>query len=211
MIRLEKRDKPEWLIKNAHLSTRAYLASPPSERSAPWRQSSIVEALRAESHGKCIYCEGLIEDISYAAVEHIAPKSEFPELVLDWDNLGLVCQRCNTNKSDYWSETIDLRILNPYVDPVDSHLEFVGPVVAAKAGSLRGENTVRRIRLKREELVLSKMLRIEEMEQRLLRWFGESNAEIKTLLAEDIRDAFEPGREFSATLVSYAHSRGFPV
>lgn len=170
-----------------------------------------MAALKAESHGKCIYCEGFIEDVSYSAVEHIAPKSRFPDLILDWDNLGLVCQRCNTNKSNYWSDLIDLRILNPYVDPVDAHVEFIGPVVAAKAGSSRGENTVRQLRLKREELVLSKMLRIEEMEQRLLRWFSESNIEIKALLADDIRDAFEPTREFSATLISYARDRGFAV
>ena len=55
------------------------------------------EALRKSTSGKCMYCESKMEHISYAHVEHIKPKSKFPELEFEWTNLGFSCQICNTN------------------------------------------------------------------------------------------------------------------
>jgi hypothetical protein len=157
-----------------------------------------------------MYCEGVIDDVSYSAVEHVHPKSLFPELVLDWDNLGLVCTRCNTNKGDYSSDRTDLALLNPYADLVADHLEFIGAVVAAADGSSRGENTIRQLRLmKRPDLWVAKMRRIEEIEVRIRLWQKELDPDTKQLLAEDLRDALSREREYSATLVAYASRRGF--
>jgi uncharacterized protein (TIGR02646 family) len=211
MIQLEKSPTPQWLLDNAATQTARYIAAEPSIRPTPWRNKQLVDALRQESHGKCIYCEGAMGDLSYAAVEHIAPKSLFPELVLDWQNLGLVCQRCNTAKSDYWTTSLSQKILNPYVDAVDEHLDFIGPIIASKLGSTRGENSVRKLRLKREDLVLSRMRRIQDVELRLVKWYAETDDEIKELLAEDVRECLHYSQEFSASLRSYAASRGFPV
>ncbi|WP_175496106.1 HNH endonuclease [Curtobacterium sp. YR515] len=159
-----------------------------------------------------MYCEVLTDDAAYSAVEHIKPKSVFPELVLVWENLGLVCPKCNTNKRDYWTEDGSLQILDPYRDDVPAHLDFLGPLVLASNESSRGVNTIRKLKLDtREDLVISKMKRIQELESRIRVWNSESRAEFKKLFAEDVREAFAPAREFSATLRSFAESRGFPV
>jgi hypothetical protein len=157
-----------------------------------------------------MYCETFIDDASYAAVEHIRPKSVFPELVLEWFNLGLACQRCNTNKGDYWTDDVGLQVVNPYVDSVADHLVFIGPLVVSAVDSTRGVNTIRKLRFEqRDDLFISKMKRIQELESRIRLWHRESNAELKELLAEDVASALDPAREFAGSLRAYALSRGF--
>lgn len=49
------------------------------------------------AHGICNYCE----HNEAFDIEHIAPKSHFPEMTFSWENLLLVCKECNTgHKSD---------------------------------------------------------------------------------------------------------------
>jgi len=45
----------------------------------------------------CSYCERPIK--SSLAVEHIQPKSKYPNLERDWDNFLLGCSNCNSSKS----------------------------------------------------------------------------------------------------------------
>lgn len=198
-----------WLEQNQQTSTAAYLAAPVQKKPAPWRVSGVLDPLKKESHGKCIYCEAFVDDVSYSAVEHIRPKSVFPELVLDWTNLGLACQRCNTNKGDFWTEDIELQLLNPYVDLVADHLEFIGPLVVAADESSRGVNTIRKLKLERDELVLSRMKRIQDVDFRIRLRRRESRPDYKQLLAEDVLDALDQKREFSASLRAFATLRGF--
>lgn len=135
-----------------------------------------------------MYCKAFVDDVFYSAVEHIKPKSLFPNLILEWANLGLSCQRCNSNKGSYYTEEIKLQILNPYVDFIEDHVQFVGPLVVARDGSQRGVNTIRKLKIdKREELVLSKMKRIEDLESSIRLWHEESRPSYKDLLAEDVQ------------------------
>jgi len=46
----------------------------------------------------CSYCERRMP--TSLAVEHIAPKSHHPNLLLEWDNFLLACTNCNSVKSD---------------------------------------------------------------------------------------------------------------
>lgn len=159
-----------------------------------------------------MYCEGVVDDVAYSAVEHIRPKSKFPDRVLQWDNLGLACTRCNTNKGEYWSDQTGNVLLNPYSDKVSEHLAFIGAVVASKDGSSRGSNTIRKLKFaERDDLFISKARRIQEVEARIILWLTSSDPEMKELLAEDIRDAIGESREFSASLSSYAVHRGFDI
>ncbi|WP_397517957.1 HNH endonuclease [Rhodococcus oxybenzonivorans] len=165
-----------------------------------------------ECSKKCMYCECVIDDVSYSAVEHIKPKHLFEELVLDWDNLGLACSRCNTNKGRYWTDDVDLQLLNPYRDSLDAHITFRGPLTVAHLHSTRGANTIRKLKLSsREDLLLSRMRRIEELDVRLRLWHGESEIEKKDLFAEDVRDAVSKDCEFSGVLRAYAIESGFPI
>ncbi|HEX9060678.1 MAG TPA: HNH endonuclease signature motif containing protein [Clostridia bacterium] len=55
-----------------------------------------------ESNGKCVYCGvDLLKDIStfYSAdIDHLLPKSKYPELESNIDNWVLSCRACNSIK-----------------------------------------------------------------------------------------------------------------
>lgn len=53
---------------------------------------------------RCAYCEDSVAD----EVEHIAPKTLFPELTFDWFNYVYACGPCNGPKSNRW-EVLDHR------------------------------------------------------------------------------------------------------
>ena len=212
MIRLFKEEIPAWLREHQVAKTIEYKNAPKGNKPSPWRAPEIVSALKRECSKKCMYCEVIVDDGSYSAIEHILPKDKFEDLVLEWDNLGLVCPRCNTNKSNYWTSNPNLQILNPYKDEVDNHLDFRGPIVVAKIGSTRGENTLRKLKFtSRKDLFFSRMKRIEEVDNKIRNWAKETNPEIKSLYAEDVEEAIARDKEFSAILRAYAVSFDFPV
>lgn len=76
-----------------------------------YRHRDIQAALFGSSHGKCAYCECKPAVGGYAEVEHFLPKSRYPALAFDWDNLLPACRRCNDAKLD-----LDPRA-EPIIDP----------------------------------------------------------------------------------------------
>lgn len=159
-----------------------------------------------------MYCEAVIDDVSYSEVEHIRPKKFFERLVLEWTNLGLACSRCNTNKHDYWTDDPSLQLLDPYHDALDEHLDFRGPLTVAKLGSTRGENTVRKLKLlQRDDLLISRARRIQELHMLLQLWDEARSPERKDLHAEDVVAAIARDREFCGVLRAYAVQSGFPA
>ncbi len=54
--------------------------------------------LLARLGGYCSYCERKIN--ANLAVEHLRPKSIYPQFKLDWDNFLLACTNCNSSKGD---------------------------------------------------------------------------------------------------------------
>lgn len=210
MIALEKSGPPAWIQQNGVEKTREYMAAPKGKKPTPWGYSAVVDALRSECRSKCMYCESKMTHCSYSEVEHIRPKSKFEQSVLEWTNLGLSCARCNRSKSDYWPDNPDLRVLNPYEDPIDDHLEFRGPLVVSRLDSKRGENTIRKLKFdERDDLVIAKMRRIQELHRILLIWRNEPDPELKTLYAEDVDSHLSVDQEFCGTLRAYAASFGF--
>ncbi|KZE99565.1 hypothetical protein A2J02_10845 [Rhodococcus sp. EPR-147] len=168
--------------------------------------------LKEECAKKCMYCECTIDDVAYSAVEHIKPKERFEDLVLDWENLGLACTRCNTNKGSFWTDEADLQLLNPYLDKLDDHIAFRGPLTVALLKSSRAENTLRKLKFNlRDDLLVSRMRRIEDLEVRLRMWHREPDGELKELFAEDVVSSISRDCEFTGLLRAYAIESGFPV
>ncbi len=62
-------------------------------KSSYWK--SAKEQLRAETHGKCAYCEAPTSATYYGDVEHFRPKSEYWWLAYCYDNYLYSCARCN--------------------------------------------------------------------------------------------------------------------
>lgn len=73
---------------------------------------TTLDSLRSAGHF-CCYCEtGPVELFEHAAnsrpqhspIEHIFPKSLYPEYAFIWENYLPICERCNTNrKLDQWA------------------------------------------------------------------------------------------------------------
>ena len=65
-------------------------------RTQEWR-SLRVEVL-AESNRRCLLCGSSPEHGITLHVDHIKPRSQFPELALDKSNLQVLCEDCNVGK-----------------------------------------------------------------------------------------------------------------
>lgn len=85
--------------------------------------------LNKNQNGRCVYCERLLVE-NCPEIEHIAPKSIYPEVQFDLRNLAYACHRCNfpphkadedivENKEGTYSNW-SFKIVHPYFDnPAD--------------------------------------------------------------------------------------------
>ncbi len=139
MIKINKKNRPGELTDAVQKAlTAQYIENP---KKAVWKKPYIIEALLESSHHKCSYCECILnEEGKYMEVEHFKPKSIFPHLVVDWDNLLPSCKRCNGNKSN--SNPDETPIIDPSkINPKD-HLTMVSYRLRTKAGSEIGKATI---------------------------------------------------------------------
>lgn len=206
MRKLAKLPEPEELAKNQADWTAEYLAAPTGDKPSPWRHDEIIRALNAETYGKCAYCESNMGSVSYPHVEHIKPKTTFPDLVVNWVNLTLACQVCNTNKSTYYSDIAPL--LNPYEGDPLLHLSITGPIVEGRPGSSIGRRTVDKLRLCRPDLIIARAKRIQALHSLIERW-ASANDDDKEIMTEVILDELSDEREFAQVLRCYSESLGF--
>lgn len=144
-----------------------------------YRDAAVKRSLLAAQHGKCAYCENRI-DSEYGGVEHYRPKgamrqsqvgaAELPGyfwLAYRWDNLLVVCARCNTHKGDLFplaqpraraevgnshADEAPL-LLDPAVDEPERHIRFDGERALAVDVGRRGQVTVEVLGLNRGELL----------------------------------------------------------
>ena len=126
MIRINKPpNPPNYLIKkqselkNAIQKYKSIDIIPYTEKKKilnSYKHHEVKKALFDASYNKCAYCESKSEG-NYLEVEHFAPKSLYPELSIDWDNLLPSCKQCNISKGKH--DTIRDPIINPCnIDPI---------------------------------------------------------------------------------------------
>jgi len=71
-----------------------------------YNHKQVKDSLKIMFSGKCAYCESHITHIGFGHIEHFRPKSKFPELCFEWDNLLLGCEICNGKyKGDKFPES----------------------------------------------------------------------------------------------------------
>lgn len=131
-----------------------------------YRQEDIKEALAKMYNNHCCYCETLIgkDYATYGRIEHLKPKSVFPQCCYDWNNLHWACEVCNTSyKKAKWD------VINPILDPcedvIGEHLMFdknTGMYDEEKASS-RGKTTIKHTGLNRDGLVNARRNKILEL------------------------------------------------
>jgi hypothetical protein len=163
MIKLQKTAKPDVLKQNEAVWQKTYLdklasgEKPTIYELTRYRHPDIKAALVAETHGKCAYCESKLKHIHHGDIEHIEPKSLYPEKRFEWDNLTYACEICNQNKSD--NDPNHVCIIDPYnLDP-SLHLTFVGALVFP-LGTPEGKNTQVLLDLNRAALAEQRLKRL---------------------------------------------------
>ena len=97
-------------------------------------------------YGKCAYCESKITVVTYGAIKHFYPKSQYPDLTFTWENLLLSCDKCNDANHKGTNFPLDDITGNPLlIDPTDgvtdpnTHLKFVWDEMA-KLASVYGRD-----------------------------------------------------------------------
>ena len=164
------------------------------------------EALRQSTSGKCMYCESKIEHNSYAQVEHIKPKSKFPELEFTWENLGYCCQICNTEKGVKYDST--LPFINPYNEDPEEHIVFLGFLVYPKHGSERGGYTIKELQLNRAGLVDIRKERVDKLIIMIKAAFHTSNESLRRQAIVELIKEAEKDKEYSAMVKSVLFAQG---
>lgn len=201
MIDLTKNEKPEILDQNGDAWTREYVEMVGSGASTDsWRKyahEDIKRALKHETGDKCAYCESHIAHVAYPHVEHILPKSRRPELVCDWPNLTLACTVCNTKKGNYHDETTPL--VNPYVDRVEDHLRFFGPL-AVHITPDRGKVTIGRLKLNRQPLTFKRSEAIERARGLLERIHETVSQPLREILEEELEEMCSNSSEYAGAV-----------
>ncbi len=87
-----------------------------------YHHDEIKKSLELMFYGKCAFCESYIQNVDFGDIEHFKPKSKFPELAVEWNNLLLACKKCNgaDQKGDKWP-TVEEG--GPLINPCDENPE----------------------------------------------------------------------------------------
>lgn len=207
MIKLTKSNKPQVLVDNYTQWSSQYVtyhnsgSGIPESLKGKYREPEIKEQLLIETHGKCAYCESKVAHIYPGDVEHILPKSIFPDKVFLWENLTFSCYICNNNKREYHSTTAPL--LNPYVDDPGEHLRAYGPSIFHKNSSIKGEMTVTKLKLNRMPVTERRKDRLESLNHLINLWRSENDPGRKTILEEQIKEEATEEKEFTFIVKQY--------
>ena len=193
MISLTKTNCPQILLDNAEIWREELMATinaggePTRTQKNRYSRRQVKDAIVAETHEKCAYCESKIRHVDDGDIEHIAPKAPHPERSFEWENLTLACTICNRFKDDY-TVTPDTpeELINPYSDNPSNHFLFHKEILTPAPESLRAHKTEEVIRLNRNELVEKRREKIAEVHDYLTS-YAQATAEYKPFVLRQIK------------------------
>jgi uncharacterized protein (TIGR02646 family) len=118
----------------------------------PWLAAKPL--LTEIQHNKCAYCESPIGITDLGTIERFRPRSKYPLLAYDWNNLLVSCNLCSRNKRDTFPVADDDSpiLLDPTVDDPVHFIRFNEKGIASSSDS-RGEITIKTLGLNRASLV----------------------------------------------------------
>lgn len=165
-------------------------------------------ALISGSFGKCMYCESKFSHVDYGDVEHYRPKSKYPTLEFEWENLGIACVTCNREyKSDKFDE--ETPFINPYVEDPENHIVAHGPLLKHKRGSERGQLTIDEIGLNRPALLEKRGDRQEAVMDAIDSCMRTSNQMLKNKALDELLNLHDTNQEYSSIAKSIFRLQGF--
>lgn len=145
-----------------------------------YRHPEIKVVLKAETNGKCAYCESRLLHVSFGDVEHISPKSLQIEDTFKWSNLTLACDVCNTYK------TSSVGLVDPYIDDPDNYFKFLGPLIYAIPEHPKAVITERQLRLNRVELIENRSKRLKAISSIILTIKRTADLQERQALLDDL-------------------------
>ncbi|MCA4132648.1 HNH endonuclease [Arthrobacter sp. M4] len=208
MRSLKKLPEPEVVTANQKVWTEKYLEAKTTGQKLPsaWSHPKIRETLQAETDSRCAYCDSHLAHVASSHIEHYRPRSLYPELVVAWENLTVACPRCNSSKSDLFSE--DLPFINPFLDEPDEHFVFFGELVLAPS-SQRGEYTISELGLNNDDLMSARKRRLNNIVQLVSSWHKAHDL-LKPGILDEIRRQLDQG-EYQASVKSLLKTLNFKV
>ena len=159
-----------------------------------YKYSENKEALKQSTHGKCMYCETKITASEHGDVEHIKPKSLFPELTYDWDNLGFACEICNRT---YKNDNYDDKFINPYVENPEEFLDAIGAFIVPKNGNDRGLYSCDILGLNRIDLEKKRNEEIVSIKKIIDELLRNPNINVRSSLINELKDFIREESEYS--------------
>ncbi|AYK08837.1 retron system putative HNH endonuclease [Brevibacillus laterosporus] len=160
-----------------------------------YNHKDIKTSLLKETNNKCAYCESKITHIDHGDIEHIIPKSIDPSKTFEWSNLTIGCKKCNQFKGNYYDQHLSL--LNPYQDHPEEYIMFLGPLPVVKNGNIKGEVTIRRLKLDRPELIERRSEHLQKIMPLVREYEKASDDTFRKLILDDILEFTKPNNEYS--------------
>lgn len=132
-------------------------------------KANIRAHLKRKQNNKCALCRCRISiGTSYSNLEHLVPKTQYPQFEFKEDNLVYACHRCNFSKTKlntlsnpvknkstqvFPINSQGFNIVNPYYDNYEDHIDFLDDVIVVNINnSTKGANTIKFYKLFRPEL-----------------------------------------------------------
>ncbi len=197
MHKIERNVPPKELKKKSNEWNKKLSKNPEVDINKEWRNfkstklgGDTLKNLKEMYSDCCMYCEGDVGVTSYGQIEHFKPKSKYPELCFDYDNLHLACEICNKNKGDKYEECyIDPTLVDPKEYIYYRNWEALGK---NKVGDTMIElvqlNNDTRIKFRKE-----RVLRIQERLNIAINYLekAKENEEIKTIIFSSLDDIYK--------------------
>ncbi|BDC49770.1 hypothetical protein F183_A20860 [Bryobacterales bacterium F-183] len=161
----------------------------------------------------CAYChqaEDLHLTHHYFGVEHFKPRSKFPKLIAQYNNLFYCCNRCNSIKGEFWPSRGDIaagrRLLDPCRDDYTEHLGVNPETGTIVPKTDAGKFFAGHLYLDREELVVWRarkaplLERVRTLEELLRQLEADAVTPADVKVVETLQDTLD---EFEAALADY--------
>ena len=151
-----------------------------SNKTHVWQNQDVKDACLTLGNNKCVYCEVILNQKStYLEIDHFKHKDDYPDDVIEWNNLLPACRHCNGTKSDH--DVVAEPIINPAVDnPAD--------YIYLKAYRLKGRNptgvmTVDVLNLNDSEHYVTERCKVGTL---IEEWIEKAEEKLKNYLASPI-------------------------
>lgn len=106
MRKLTRNTQPDCLAQNEQVWTSDFVTNRQQypKYKFRWRSQPCYQNMRSQlvqmTQYHCAFCDGFIGAESRETIEHFQPKSQFPQLAYQWDNLFPCCDVCQSNKGE---------------------------------------------------------------------------------------------------------------